>query len=295
MFGKKKKEEKEEPYEIPVIDDSTTWNGCFIAADSVLKHGELAKAVDFWMEGVDRWDGEGTLFPSAYRAIAGKVTDAVLKAVEPGTVYPVPALARLEAEMDVKHPGAVDDSLTQEVYDKLAAEIPKAMDPQDAVVLYMNCCYLAMGYMGWAADIREVPIRSNDCINLGDVTGLRISEIRQTGKKPKLNQKLAKRSVLLFKNFFSALYEASSLVIEGKSLAEIETAVMFWEANRCDRTAHLADGLDAMSRYAMATKVTGKKHLKACQEEIADFVDEYFEMKLPEKKEKKEPAVKDVE
>ena len=294
MFGRKKEEEKETAYDIPVIADDAGWNACFIAAESMLAHGNLSKAADFWSDGVDRWDGEDRAFVRAYGEIPRKAAAACIAAVEPGTVYPVPAMARVETEMEIKHPGIEAGSVTGEMFRIIASEVPRAQDPQDVVVLYMNCCYLDMGYRGWAADIRDVPIKCRDCIDLGATAAETISAMNPSKKRFKMDKKMSNRSVLLFRQFFNSLNDAATLSIDGKSLPEIEKAVMYWECNRTDRAGYLADGLDDMSRYAMSTKLTAKKHLASCHGHIADFVDGYFDMEPPAPREPKAQRVKNA-
>ncbi len=274
---RRKPGEEEPKAEKPVLKEGDGWRECVRYGDAMFDRGEIAYAVGMWTEAVVRYDGSDAAFGRMCQGVAGRVVDCCLREARKGSVCPTNLIARIESELEARHPGiAAGGSMTQKVFDGLVSKLGSCDTAERAVMLFMDACFCQIGYMGNVPDIREVPVRCGDVIRASAEADAAVDLLADLRDRTGMNPRAAHRSVLLFREYFSDLRNGVEIALGGKTQAEIDAAVAYWEGNRRERTEHLARGLEEKSQYASATVFGRKQHSRACYIEIAEFIEEYF-------------------
>jgi hypothetical protein len=272
IFRKKEEPEEEKP-KAPSIPSDAPWSSFADAAGRQWRSGDLAGAVQLWKSAITRWDGEDEAFLRAYKGISRRFTEKVMKDIHKGVLYPCHQLAELEAFMDMSYPKQ-SLPICRESFEFIAMKLDH-MDTDDHVVLLcMNCFYLQIGRIGWAADLRDVPLMCKRCAELADAAAPEAKKLMATGYMSGPNAKAVSRTLLIYKGFFQQLAQSCEDAVRGKGQKEIDRAVEYWTANPRDRTGHLSEALNAVSKGA--SSALSRSNRRKADSAIEKFIDEYF-------------------
>ncbi len=272
LFGRKGKKGADAP-ELPDIPADAPWSSFADAAGRQWRSGDLRGAVVLWKQSADRWDGKDEGFLRVYRGIPRCFSEKVVSDISKGVLHPCHQLAELESYMSLKFPD-VTASVCRESFDSVSSKLDR-MDSDDHVVLLcMNCFYLQIGRMGWAADIRDVPLFCRSASALAERSEGAAGKHASEGYMGSMNVKMAVRTLALYKGFFDQLSQDTEEAVRSRPLEDIESAVAYWSSAPADRTLRLAEGLNAVGRGASAGITRSNR--RSADAAISAFIEEYF-------------------
>ena len=272
LFGRKGKKGADGP-ELPDMPADAPWGSFADAAGRQWRSGDLRGAVTLWKQAADRWDRKDEGFLRTYRGIPRRFSEKAVSDIFKGVLYPCHQLAELEAYMSLKFPD-VQVPICSESFDSVSSKLDK-MDSDDHVVLLcMDCFYLQIGRMGWASDIRDVPLLCRSASALADRSEGAAGRHAAEGYMGSMNVKMAVRTLALYKGFFGRLSQDIEEAVRERPLSNIEAAMEHWISAPADRTLHLAEGLNAVGKGASAGITRSNR--RSADAAISAFIEEYF-------------------
>ena len=271
---KKKEAAPEAPPETPLPDDAG-WRRWSERGFEKLDGGNLAAAVEHWVQAIDRFDDEPRFFVKFRKQILDKVISGMCTYAKQGRIIPTHLLAELDAEIYLKHRELSSDRFVDDIFYYVKENMSSAEGPEEAVMYFFNAAYAIAGYLRFSTDLRVSAERCDEVLRLADYCLAQCNSYGRHyrgGLKPKYVAPSLRGVTETFRYLMDKLNEAAD------SMSEEELASL-----REYRESHMDDRLDPLSfalQNGINTVGMGKKPRGKAMAALEADIDKYMQMFL---------------
>ena len=268
----KRKEEEPEPTPLPTVLDTDNWRAWEEAGRKVMGQNDTIAAIPFYIEAVDRFDGNSKELEAFIRRIHADAIGTAKRIATFNRAVPMHLMAEIDREIEVKRPDLVPfKRLTDVMIESCDNAIPAADGPGSVVMLALTALCCTLGYLRFSCDMREDVIR---CARASEICVRCMDLVRPMAKA---NGQMTPGQAFLVLRTYSELAESikscEAVVTSAMSDAELDALAEYREEHPVDLLDYLIRALDAANRTIIGRKSDRKRNTNIWMDNVRVFAE----------------------